>query len=412
VTQVSFYLRQLLHQMWFLPAVFSAVALLTITGAFLLAQWTPEELPFTVSREAVLTILQIMATSLLTVTVFALSTLVGAISAASSATSPRAVPLIVADRAAQTSISIFIGAFMFSILAILGLSAGIYGSASRMLLFSVTLLVVALVIVALIRWIAQISVIGRVDHAIDMVEAATTRAMEALDKHVLFDCRALDGEATGEPVWATRLGYVQHFDAPRLQKLAEEHGLQIVVTAQPGTSVSPQRPLMLVQGEASDAVTAELVAAFVVEDQRSFENDPRFGLVVLAEIADRALSPGVNDPGTAVYVIGAATRLLARWRPGENQDTVVNERIAVPPLRPEELLEAAFRPIARDAAGIIEVVLPLLAALQTIADSNPFLRDAALGAAQDAAGRARRTLAAPADLRALELASRFASPGR
>ncbi|MDB5474376.1 MAG: hypothetical protein JWP99_1679, partial [Devosia sp.] len=76
MTQVAFYLRRLLNQMWFLPAIFSAVAVLTIVVAFYLARWAPEELPFTISQEAVQSILAILATSLLTVSVFALSTLV------------------------------------------------------------------------------------------------------------------------------------------------------------------------------------------------------------------------------------------------------------------------------------------------------------------------------------------------
>ncbi|WP_127751703.1 DUF2254 family protein [Devosia sp. 1566] len=295
MSQVSFYLRRLLRKMWFLPAVFSALAVLTILAAFYLARWAPEELPFTITQQAVQSILEILATSLLTVSVFALSTLVAALSSASASTTPRAAQLIVGDRSAQTSISLFIGAFLFSILAILGLSAGIYGSASRMLLFSVTLGVVALVVVALIRWIAQISDIGRVGHTIDRVETATAHALRTLEEHPLFDCRLLEGEPEGVPVSTDKLGYIQHFDAKRLQTLAVEHDLQIAVTARPGSYVSAARPLMMVEGELNEELKAELIRAFVVGGQRSFDSDPRFGLVVLAEVADRALSPGVND---------------------------------------------------------------------------------------------------------------------
>ncbi|MBE0578584.1 DUF2254 domain-containing protein [Devosia sp.] len=407
MSQISFYLRQLLSRMWFLPAVFSAVALLTIFVAFYLARWAPEELPFTISQEAVQSVLAILATSLLTVSVFALSTLVAALSAASASTTPRAAQLIIGDLSAQTSISVFIGAFLFSILAILGLSAGIYSPAGRMLLFSVTLGVVALVVVALIRWIAQISDIGRVGHTVDRVEAATATARNTLMEHPLFDCRLLEGAFEGVAVGTKELGYIQHFDAKRLQRLATEHDLQIAISSRPGTYVSPARPLMIVNGEVSDELRSKLVASFVVGDQRSFDSDPRFGLVVLAEIADRALSPGVNDPGTAIYVIGTLTRLLSDWQPSPPA-RVGNDRIFVPALDPQDLLEDAFRPIARDGAGLIEVVLRLLHSLEIIAQLNPHLRQAAIGAAEDAAQRARRALKAPGDLQALHPAARFA----
>ena len=416
MTKLAFYWRQLLHRMWFLPAAFSAIAMLTIGIALFVARWAPEELPFTISRDAIQSILEILATSLLTVSVFALSTLVAALSSASAATSPRAMPLIIGDRAAQTSISVFIGAFLFSILAILGLSAGIYSSAGRMLLFSVTLAVVAVVIAALIRWIAQISDIGRVGHTVDRVEAATAQAFETLRKHPQFDCRTQHTPPQGTPVHADKLGYVQHFDAARLQALAEEHDLRIAITARPGTYVSALRPLMLVETNSErtldDDTADELVDTFVIGDQRSFDSDPRFGLVVLAEIADRALSPAVNDPGTAIDVIGTLTRILADWQPGASADaasdeSVANDRLTIPALLPQDLCEDAFRPIARDGAGSIEVLLRLIKSLEILAASNPHLRPAALATASDAVEPARKALTAAEDLRALEEAARF-----
>jgi uncharacterized membrane protein len=408
VTRLSFNFRQLLNTMWFLPAAFSAIAMLTIALAFYVARWAPDELPVSISQEAIESVLQILATSLLTVAVFALSTLVSALSSASAATSPRAVSLIIGDRGAQTSISVFIGAFLFSILAILGLSAGIYSSAGRLLLFSVTLAVVAVVIAALIHWIAQISNIGRVGQTIDRVEEATAEALQTFEDHPLFDGRLLEGEPTGRPVFAGKLGYVQHFDAARLQKLAEKHDLQIAITARPGAYASPLRPLMLVDGAFDDEVLLELVSAFVVGDQRSFESDPRFGFVVLAEIADRALSPAVNDPGTAIDVVGTVTRLLVDWHPGEADGDATNDRLAVPALAARDLLEDAFRPIARDGAATVEVVTHLLGSLEVISTVNPYLRAAALAMARDATGRARHALHAPADLEALETAAAFA----
>lgn len=406
MTQLSFYFRRLLNKMWFLPAAFSIVALLTVGLALYLARWAPDELPWTISQEAVQSILEILATSLLTVSVFALSTLISALSSASGSTSPRAVPLIIGDRAAQTSISVFIGAFLFSIVAILGLSAGIYGSASRLLLFSATLAVVAIVIAALIRWIAQISDIGRVGHTIDRVETATGRALSQLLDHPFFGCRRLEGEAKGQALFADQLGYVQHFDAARLNALAEEHDLQIAITALPGAYVSPIRPLMKVVGPVSDELNAELTGAFVIGDSRTFDYDPRFGLSVLAEIADRALSPAVNDAGTAIDVLGRLTRLLSEWRPDAPDASVEHERVSAPQLRARDLMEDAFRPIARDGAGTIEVVLRLLHGLEVIAEANPFLRQEAIQAATDAAQRAERALQAPSDINALHEAKK------
>jgi uncharacterized membrane protein len=46
---------------------------------------------------------------------------------------------------------------------------------------------------------------------------------------------------------------------------------------------------------------------------RYFDEDPRFGLITLSEIASRALSPAVNDPGTAIQIISSYVRLFSLW---------------------------------------------------------------------------------------------------
>ena len=410
MSQIAFEFRQIARRMWFLPAAFSVIALLTILIAYYGARFAPDELPFTMPSNGVEAILTILATSLLTVAVFALSTVVSALASASESTSARAVPLIVGDRSAQTSISVFIGAFLFSIVGIIGLNSGVYSEAGRLLLFLVTVVVVVLVITALIRWIGQISAIGRVQETVDRVEKATADAFIKLADHACFDCRPQEPEdVTGEPVTSPQVGYVQHFDAAQLQQLAEEHDLTVAVTARPGTFAGPDRPLVLVSRRVDDAVADQLAGTFTVGDTRTFDSDPRFGLIVLGEIAGRALSPAVNDPGTAIDVIGTLVRVLLERGGDANQDGPIHQRISVPRLDPLDLITDGFRPIARDGAATIEVVQRLLAGLQTLSVTRPELSRAALQVARDATERAQLALTAPSDLQALEQSAAFAA---
>ena len=79
-----------------------------------------------------------------------------------------------------------------------------------------------------------------------------------------------------------------------------------------------------------------------------------FGLTVLAEVASRALSPAVNDPGTAIDAIGRGVRLLTRW--GKHGDISLRyPRLWVPKILTGGLFEDFFRPIARGGAGMAEV---------------------------------------------------------
>ncbi|WP_338722947.1 DUF2254 domain-containing protein [Devosia sp. XK-2] len=402
MSQIAFKFRQIAQRMWFLPAAFSLAAVMTLLVAFGMARLIPDSLPFTLSSEAVESILTVLASSLLTVAVFALSTIVSALSSASSQTSPRAVPLIVGDRRAQTSISVFIGAFLFSVVGIIGLSAGIYSEAGRLLLFVVTLAVVVLVVAALIRWIGQMSAIGRVAETVSRAGEAAEKAFRTVPGKGLLGCRELAGEPSGHPVFSRKTGYVQHIDIGRLQDHAEDNDLLITITSRPGAYAAPDRPLVLVAGSVDEALAEKLAGAFTVGSARTFDSDPRFGLIVLSEIAGKALSPGFNDPGTAIAVVSTLVRVLTE-RPDEDSE-LKYERVLVAPLSANDLMADAFRPIARDGAGSIEVMLRMIAGLKTLARCRPELESAAKGMIKDAVERGTAAMSAKSDKAALKAA--------
>jgi uncharacterized membrane protein len=91
-------------------------------------------------------------------------------------------------------------------------------------------------------------------------------------------------------------------------------------------------------------------------------------LIVLSEIASRALSPGINDPGTAIDIIGRIVRILSIW--AEDRDSCETEieyrKIHVPTLADSDLFDDAFGPIARDGAGVLEIGIRLQKAFKSL----------------------------------------------
>ena len=82
------------------------------------------------------------------------------------------------------------------------------------------------------------------------------------------------------------------------------------------------------------------------------------------------MSPGINDPGTAIDVIGRQERLLWDYaRADVPDDPPAYARIFSPPLKARTLVENAFAMLARDGAGNIEVVRRLLRALEALEES-------------------------------------------
>ncbi|MEJ2256786.1 MAG: DUF2254 family protein, partial [Woeseiaceae bacterium] len=218
----------------------------------------------------------------------------------------------------------------------------------------------------------------------------------------------------GNPVFADKIGYVQHVDMKGLQEFASKNAIRIVLTAVPGVFVAPGRPLAHLSKDEEalpEEGLSEIVKAFEIGKNRVYDDDPRFALVALSEIASRALSPAVNDPGTAIRIFGSFIRLFEVFSRPPTEDephSVQFDRISVPDISATEMLEDAFRATERDGAGIIEVQIRLQKALQAIASMNcERLSDAARKESRSALQRAENALTSNSDIQQLHAAAEW-----
>ncbi|MFG1190329.1 DUF2254 domain-containing protein [Xanthobacter flavus] len=401
--RVRFQLKRLAHRLWFWPSAYSLTAVAVVLAAAALPSGysLPDYLTF--ASDSLEPVLTVMASSMLAVVTFSLSAIVSVLAAAAQAATPRATSLLIEDAGLQRTLSVFVGAFLFSIVALVGSVGGVYSDAGRLLLFAATVVLIAVVVGTLLRWIDRVSRLGRMGEIIDRTEEATASALKDFARRPGLGAAVRDGPApAGYPVFASAIGYVQHMDVGQLSAALPE-GVTCHLAVRPGAFMDPVRPLAIFDVAPDDALAEALRRAITIGDIRSFEQDPRFGMVVLAEIASKALSPGVNDPGTAIDVSGTLTRLLWGWRADLNQpvqDTVTN--VTIPALSMDDMLEDAFRPIARDGAGQVEVGLRLVAALTSLSEMDePRLAAAARARLADVLHRAEAVLL-PVDAEALK----------
>ena len=375
ISRWQWLLRRLTRKLWFRAGLLSLLGIATALVAIVVAPLIPAELPAQIGADAVDNILNILASSMLVVTSFSLTTMVSAYSAATNNATPRATKLLIEDPTSQNALSTFIGSFLYGLVGIIALSTDVYGDRGRVVLFVVTVAVILTIVVTLVRWIDHLSRLGRVGETTDRVEKAAAKAIASRVENPYLGGRALhDPEReippVARPLYCSQVGYVQHVDVNELSDCADKHEGEIYLTAVPGTFVDPSRPLawlLRIDDEDADAVVR---AAFTIDDERSFKQDPRFGLSVLTEIASRALSPAMNDAGTAIDVIGRVVRLLSVWPADDNTrvtEDVPCPRIRVPPVRLGEMFDDVFGPIARDGAGLFEVQIRLQKALRTLA---------------------------------------------
>lgn len=415
MNRIKFLLNRLRERLWVKPLI---VCLLSIGAAFLarladdtqLGELLPE-----ISFESIETLLKIISSSMLVIATFAVASMVTAYSSASSTATPRTFSLVIADDVSQNALSTFVGAFIFSIVALVALLNGYYDKTGRFTLFALTLLVFATVIFTFVRWVDRIARLGRLGASIDKVEAAAAKALERRRLEPCLCASRVDSEDRSgwTPVYGASVGYVQRIDVAELQSTASEWETEILVAALPGTFMFPGRPLAWVREAPEDQEDADLediINAFLVGDDRLFDEDPRFGLVVLAEIASRALSPAVNDPGTAIDIIGTLVRLLDCWGQPLDDDQkskVEFDRVFVPELKTQDLFDDSFGPIARDGAGLVEVASRVQKALASLASENDGkLGEAARKHSRRALSLAEKALSLEDDVKAVrELAA-------
>lgn len=413
--RLRFLLNRLRDRLWVKPL---AVCLLSVAAAFVakLADGTGlTQVAPPISQAAIEAVLSIMAASMLVIATFSVGSMVSAYASASSTATPRAFTLVVADDASQNALSTFVGAFIFSIVALTATMNDYFGTAGLFLLFVLSIAVFGVVVVTFVRWVDQIARLGRMGSTIDKVEEATAKALKRRRDAPALGGRPAQSQPRGRPVFAKRVGYVQHIDMAALQNWAEDAQTRLVVAALPGTFVAPGRALAFVSadpGEPSE-IDYELVGeSFQIGGGRLFDDDPRFGLVVLAEIAGRALSPAVNDPGTAIGIIGVLVRLFALWsEPPTDADAPAlrYDRVEVPEISVQDMFDDAFTAIARDGAGSVEVSIRLQKALHSLASlGDADMRKAAEYQGYLAIKRARLALDLEEDLAAVRDAAQFA----
>jgi uncharacterized membrane protein len=176
------------------------------------------------------------------------------------------------------------------------------------------------------------------------------------------------------PVGADADGYLQFIDAEALLALAMEEDLVVRLERKPGNYVVASRPMAMIWpgSRVTDKLTDRVNALFVLGQQRTSAQDIKFAVNQLVEIAVRALSPGLNDPFTAMTCVdhlGAALcRLAVRDMPSPYRLDRKNQlRVIAPAETFPEIIDAAFNQIRQYSRSTAAVTIRLLETIAVVA---------------------------------------------
>lgn len=346
-------------------ALILALSIFAAIGAQWLDVLIPEELKGRFTADTTLPILNVLATSLLSVATFSLGVMVSSNSSLANQTTPRIHRLLMEDKSTQTMLASFIGTFAYSLSSIILFRAGYYSEGAAVIAFVFTVLVVVIVIVSLVRWIHQLSRIGSVDYALERAESTARATLKSIRLYPRLGASPMPDD--GPPATITHAvtvpesGYLQLIDIQELDDLATGSGSEIFIDVAPGDQLLSGQPMARTRGPVDKDKVAD---CFSFGSNRSYEQDPRYAIAALRETASKALSPGINDPGTALEVVARLERLL--WdglQTDPASDVPSYDQVFMADLPDSVLIETAFRDISRDGAGFVDVLLNVKFAL-------------------------------------------------
>ena len=319
-------------------------------------------------------VLATIAGSIITVAGTTFSITIAALSLASAQFGPRLLRNFMRDTGNQVVLGTFTSTFLYCLLVlrtVRGLEDNTYVPHISVTI-GVALAVTSLGV--LIYFIHHIAESIQVGHLID----AVSRELHAAVSRIFPADMAETGDDE-EPamiaaanVTATEDGYLQTVDEQALTSLTEKTDVVLKLLRRPGDYIICGMPLLTTSETIEEKQAEEARAAFTIGRARTPHQDAEFAFLQMAEIAVRALSPGINDPFTAVMCIdritSAMTQLGARSLPQPvRRDASGRVRIIAHPYTYEDLVEAGYRHIREAAEGQWQVCRHLRLQLEYVA---------------------------------------------
>lgn len=332
ITRVTAFWGRLNSSFWFVPAV---MALFAVALSFVLievdalrdvAQTDNPSAFYTFGPEGARAMLSVIASSMITVAGLIFSITMLSLQLASSQFGPRTLGNFMRDRSNQIVLGTFVATFLYCLFVLRSVRGTEGSSFVPHLAVAFGVLMAAASVAVLLYFIHHIATSIRVE---TLLEKLAVEGCAAVDR--LFPERLGDGlveerdEGTGErlpdgfvedsrKIPADSDGYVQNIGGDVLMRIAAKHDLVLRIAARPGEFVTKGACVITAYPKASvsEEIDEDLRGAVVIGRDRTSYQDLEFAIRRIVELAQRSLSPGINDPTTALYCIDRLGQVLGR----------------------------------------------------------------------------------------------------
>lgn len=294
-------------------------------------------------------ILTTVATGIISLTVFSFSMVMILLNQAASQMSNRMLDSMIGNKFQQAILGFYIGTITYSLFllsTIRDISSGIYVPALSIYVLLIFTVIDIFLFIYFLHYVTQSVKYETIINRIHKQTLHTLQHMCCSDKSKVYTPKVTVTQIIHSPL----TNYYQGFNKQSLVSFAKHHDLLIEFLHAGGAYLLQKSPLLKVHGKKlSEEEIKEMMLLIDLYHGQPIDKNAYYGYHQLAEVAIKALSPGINDPETAVLSIHALADLfryrLFNYLPltwSDNEDVI---RISIVELTFEELFAECFYPI-------------------------------------------------------------------
>jgi len=320
-TRITNIYREIINSIGFYPSLLSVAflffAVLTMSVEYLapIEQFkTLISFILVDSAENARTILSTLAGSIISLTVFSFSMVMVVLNAASASLSPRVVPGLITRKSHQMVLGFYLGSIIYSIIMLININKLDNGDTAIPSLGVLFALVFGLISLGLfVFFIHSISKAIQVDNVLNGLFRQTKKEIQDIIN--MQNENPVDNFpefSNWHSINSTTEGYYKGVHTNKLCALLADENIELFITVKQGYFTVKGYPFLKCNKDISknEALIEKILDCFIFYIEEYISDHYRYGLTQISEIAVKAMSPGINDPGTAVKSIDMLSILL------------------------------------------------------------------------------------------------------
>lgn len=387
--KLFFVWKQLMSTFWFVPvltiifAVIMSLVLVFLDNSIAIPHEGFARYFFVNSADSARSILSTISGAMIGVAGTVFSVTLVALTLASSQFGSRLIKNFMYVRLNQIVLGSYVSTYLYCLLVLNAIKNNDGFSFIPSISILVAILAAVVNIILLIVFIHRIAVSIQADHVISDIQDIISKQVQSIFPDKMGDeseakknidpAKEIFGYQNKIILKSNKSGYLQYVDNEAMMNMAIAHDLLFNLQHRPGSFLVKDGSIGILYTKSTikEDLIKDLLAQFVIGKTKTAQQDLEYSIHQMVEIAARALSPGINDPFTAITCVDNLTATMcylakAKFPSKYRFDEEDNLRIIADVMEFEGVLDAAFNQIRQFSKGSTAVMIRLVEALSTI----------------------------------------------